>query len=94
MRSRYSAYAKGLTDYVSYSWHPWTRPDDLELDGTRRWTGLVVSATADGGPDDATGQVEFSAHFEVNGTTGVQHEVSEFARLAGRWVYVGEAVTE
>lgn len=93
MRSRYTAYAKGLIDYVLYSWHPWTRPDDLALESTRIWTGLVVRSTTDGGPTDATGQVEFEAHFVGHGSGGTQHELSEFARLGGRWVYVGEAVT-
>ncbi|MCU1417842.1 MAG: hypothetical protein JWP32_2016, partial [Schumannella sp.] len=32
MRSRFSAYALGLDAYVLSSWHPSTRPADLDLD--------------------------------------------------------------
>ena len=31
MRSRYSAYARRLEDYVFRTWHPRTRPDEVSL---------------------------------------------------------------
>ena len=42
MRSRYSAYAVGDSDYVFRTWHPRTRPDDVDPDPSLRWTGLEV----------------------------------------------------
>jgi len=39
MRSRYSAYALGLLDYLLATWHPSTAPGDLELDAVK-WLGL------------------------------------------------------
>jgi SEC-C motif-containing protein len=46
MRSRYSAYVRGLADYLRQTWHPDTRPAELSLDdapGQRtHWLGLTV----------------------------------------------------
>lgn len=84
MRSRYSAYALGLDDYVFTTWHPRTRPADVSADPTTIWTGLEIVAARDGGVDDETGEVEFVASYEG----GRMHEVSRFARRAGRWMYV------
>lgn len=88
MRSRYSAYALGLDDHLFRSWHPRTRPDDVATTPGTRWRGLEVLRVEDGGAKDATGVVEFRAHYD--GTTGPRtlHETSRFARRAGRWVYV------
>lgn len=77
MRSRYSAYALGDTDYVWRTWHPRTRPDRVEPDQSTRWTSLeIVEATGD--------TVEFTARH----TKGHLHERSRFARRAGRWFYL------
>ena len=91
MRSRYSAFAKGLRTYLLASWHPDTRPADLTIDPLQRWTGLKVVSTERGGASDDTGTVEFEATYEAAGRTGTLHEVSRFERVDGRWVYVGEA---
>lgn len=75
MRSRYSAYALGLGDYVFRTWHPRTRPDDITDTGT--WTDLEII--------EASGtEVEFKAHHPG----GVLHERSRFEQRRGRWVYV------
>ncbi|MCU1437526.1 MAG: motif domain protein, partial [Naasia sp.] len=37
MRSRYSAFALGLPDYVRSTWHPSTRPGSLDLDDDSTW---------------------------------------------------------
>lgn len=87
MRSRYSAYAKGLVQYLEYSWHPAFRPTDLELDSARTWTGLRIVECSAGGADDATGTVEFIAGYSSCGRTGAVHELSRFERHDGRWVY-------
>ncbi|QCX29064.1 zinc chelation protein SecC [Nocardioides jishulii] len=89
MRSRYSAFALGLDDWVFTTWHPRTRPDDVRSDPTTTWTGLEILDTADGGPGDETGEVEFVATWRTaEGQEGRMHERSRFARRAGRWLYV------
>jgi SEC-C motif-containing protein len=82
MRSRYSAYALGLTDYVWRTWHPRTRPPQITEHGIS-WTGLEVLDAH----DDI---VEFRARHE----SGVHHEVSRFERRANRWFYVDRMTEE
>ena len=88
MRSRYSAYARGRLDHVFRTWHPRTRPVDVEAVPGLRWTGLTVLATEAGGPDDGEGLVEFAASYDAPEGAGVLHERSRFVRRAGRWVYL------
>jgi SEC-C motif-containing protein len=87
MRSRYTAFVVGDARYLSETWHPRTRPDDLSLDAAQRWTGLEIVATEDGG-DDARGVVEFRAAWRNGSARGVLHERSRFVRQRGRWWYV------
>ena len=45
--------------------------------------------TERGGADDSTGVVEFIAHWrDDKGNLQQMHEVSEFVREKGRWVYL------
>ena len=88
MRSRYTAYAVGDVGHLVRTWHPRTRPTDLRVPSLE-WTGLTVLATDAGGEDDDAGTVEFEArHLVPGGGSEVLHEVSDFARRGGRWVYV------
>lgn len=94
MRSRYSAFALGLDDWIFATWHPRTRPEDVRSDPDTTWTGLQVLATRAGGSDDETGEVEFVARWKTaQGQDGSMHERSRFARRAGRWCYVDGDVT-
>jgi SEC-C motif-containing protein len=90
MRSRYSAYALGLADYILDTWHPSTRPTELELDPELSWYRLDVLA-ARGGPFDRVGLVEFRAYYRSDGQRSDQHEVSRFVRERGRRYYVDAA---
>lgn len=85
MRSRYSAYAVGATDHLFRTWHPRTRPEDVEPDPDLTWTALEV---LDSEQQESTGAVEFRAHWSVRGQDGVLHERSTFELRGGRWVYV------
>jgi SEC-C motif-containing protein len=89
MRSRYSAFARGLTPYLLSTWHPATRPGRLRLDAGMTWRALQIVDTVDGGPADQTGVVEFRAIARsADGERHVQHERSTFTRVDGRWLYV------
>jgi SEC-C motif-containing protein len=88
MRSRYSAFAAGLADYLLATWAPETRPADLELDPARQWRRLDILRTERGGPLDDVGVVAFRAHYRAGGERGVQEETSRFRRSGGRWFYV------
>lgn len=88
MRSRYSAFALMLPDYLLATWHPSTRPAELDLDETIVWKNLEIVRTEAGGPFDESGIVEFRARYGLLGQREYQHEVSEFVREDGRWYYL------
>ncbi|MEU4415478.1 YchJ family protein [Nocardia salmonicida] len=88
MRSRYTAYVVGDVDYLLRSWHPSTRPADLELDADQRWLFLEIVGTQRGGLFDDNGTVEFIAHYKLDGTRDAMHELSTFVRVDGAWVYL------
>ncbi|SDG74778.1 YchJ family protein [Klenkia brasiliensis] len=93
MRSRYSAFAVGDAAYLLATWHPRTRPADLELDDDTRWTGLEILAVEGGGLLAAEGVVEFRASYRRDGEAGAQQERSRFTRVEGRWVYLDGVTT-
>ena len=87
MRSRYSAYVLGLSDYLQDTWHSSTQPVDAPaFDPTLRWLGLEVRrhvTLADG-----SAVVEFVARSKVAGRAQRLHESSHFVMEDGRWFYV------
>jgi SEC-C motif-containing protein len=91
MRSRYSAFAVGDADYLLATWHPATRPESLELDPSVRWFRLDILGTTGGGLLEATGTVEFEAHYRAGSEAATQHENSRFERVAGLWTYLDAA---
>jgi SEC-C motif-containing protein len=87
MRSRYSAYALSLTEYLLATWHPTTRPASMDAtDAGLRWLGLDVRRHTAIDADRAT--VEFVARSKIGGRAQRLHEVSRFVRESGRWYYV------
>jgi len=93
MRSRYTGFATNAVHYLLATWHPSTRPDELELDDAMVWRRLDILATDAGGPWDDAGTVEFVAHYRLDdgtaiGQRGRLHETSRFVREGGRWLYV------
>ncbi len=91
MRSRYSAYVRGLADYLRQTWHPDTRPAELSLDeapGQRtHWLGLTVHEHTVTGTGNA--EVRFTARYRIGGGSAVKMtEHSRFQRIDGRWYYL------
>ncbi|QTN25647.1 SEC-C domain-containing protein [Rhizobacter sp. AJA081-3] len=87
MRSRYSAYTMGLTDYLLATWHASTRPAALEPDPTGlKWLGLDVRQHAQQDEEHAT--VSFVARSKLGGRAHRLQETSRFVRELGRWYYV------
>ena len=87
MRSRYSAYVLGLTDYLLATWHASTRPASLAPNEPGlKWLGLGVKRHL---PQDADhAWVEFVARSKLGGRAHRLHETSRFVREGGRWYYV------
>lgn len=88
MRSRYSAYVLKLELYLLATWHPTTRPADLDLasEPTTQWLGLEVKRHEQA--DETHAVVEFVARYKVNGRAHRLHEVSRFVHEGGRWLYL------
>ncbi|GGZ07141.1 YchJ family protein [Streptomyces poonensis] len=84
MRSRYSAFVKRDEAYLLRTWHPRTRPTEVDLGTGPVWTGLEVLETSGGSAFHTTGTVTFRASYRG----GALHERSRFERVDGAWVYV------
>jgi len=83
MRSRYSAYVMEREDYLLQTWHPSTRPAQLNLqqEGNVKWLGLKIIRSE-------TETVEFVARYKVAGKATRLHEISTFVYEQGRWFYL------
>ena len=87
MRSRYAAFVMDLQPYLLQTWHPSTRPADLEPNPPGlKWLGLQVRGHANQNAEHAT--VEFVARSRLQGRANRLHETSRFVREDGRWYYV------
>lgn len=90
MRSRYSAYALQLNDYLLATWHPSSAPGELDL-APLKWLGLEVRQTECAGD---VGVVEFVARYRSDGHGHRLHEISRFTREDGRWYYIDGQIVE
>lgn len=100
MRSRYTAYTRADIEYIEKTMAPEARKD-FDVTGTKqwaegsRWKGLKIIDTQEGGPENKTGMVEFTATYEKDGEGIDHHEVAQFRKnKEGKWLFVdGEAHT-
>ena len=92
MRSRYSAYALKLIDYLVDTTHK----DKLRSSYRTKlvatihdieWIGLKIVKTSNGTTDDKVGKVLFEASYIEMGDAGVMQEHSRFKKVAGKWYY-------
>ncbi len=93
MRSRYTAYAMGKIEYLQATLRAADRqgfdPDSAtEWAASAEWKGFEIVNTVHGGNDDDTGEVEFIAHYVLNGQNQVHHECASFGRENGKWVFM------
>ena len=89
MRSRYTAFVLKLDDYLLRTWHPSTRPADLDLsEDCTEWIKLEILNCQHGSPNDQRGKVEFKAHYRLGNRSAYLHEISRFRREDGKWLYL------
>ena len=94
MRSRFSAFALQLSDYLNASWHPDTRPEQLVLEQGTEWKRLEILSASN---DAEQGTVHFKAyyleqkHLEQKQSEQKQwhllEETSKFLFEDGHWFY-------
>ncbi len=98
MRSRYSAFALGMIDYLMDTTHPDHRQgltsEVLEQQShSTTWLGLKILETEAGGEQDTHGRVRFVAQFSSGDQQAELRENSRFERLNDHWYYVDGDVT-
>jgi len=96
MRSRYSAFTKGMGAYLLLSHHSSTRPTEkmseiIKWANSVNWLRLEIIKTTIGKELDKEGTVAFKAHFIQEGKADFIQENSQFVRENGYWVYLGFA---
>ncbi len=95
MRSRYTAYLQRAFDHVERTHTPEANADFDRAEAERvanevEWLGLEIHRAEE---DGDTGVVEFTVRFRHNGVERRNHEVSQFRRQAGAWLYVDGQVS-
>jgi SEC-C motif-containing protein len=92
LRSRYSAYAKKIVDYIVDTTHP----DQQEPDSRKtvekwakntEWQRLDIVACEAGEIGDDEGEIEFKAGYTEKGRRRKHHELAKFKKLEGRWYF-------
>lgn len=87
MRSRFSAYVFKLEAYLLATWHPDTRPGELDLNTSPKWARLQIVSSQH---SEQQGQVHFKAFYRSSRGMQCMEEKSEFIYdpQAGRWLYL------
>jgi SEC-C motif-containing protein len=87
MRSRYTAFALHRAPYLLATWHPSTRPTEIDFESGAKWLGLEVRRHQRHSQERA--EVEFVARLRhANGAATRLHELSQFVLEQGSWLYV------
>jgi SEC-C motif-containing protein len=85
MRSRYTAYALRVESYLQSTWHHSTRPPAPIVDNGVKWISLTLCQQHQSGN---SANVEFVAHYKINGRAHKLHEISRFVCEGNRWFYL------
>ena len=88
MRSRYTAFVRLNDEYLRLTWAKGQCPQPLILDADSKWIKLEIISSSLGQLKDETGKVEFKAWFIHDNKLVCLHEISDFIREKGRWVYL------
>lgn len=93
MRSRFTAFVKGDLDYIERTHAKEVRANfnRSAAESTAKsveWVSLEIVKALEGGREDESGTVEFAARFKKGGELQVHHELANFKREEGRWVYI------
>lgn len=88
MRSRYTAYTLAKIDYIAATMtRPLNRKQAKTWAKNSKWLGLTILNTKQGLADDSIGWVEFLAELQDKDGKQQLHELSEFHKINGVWIY-------
>ncbi|MDA9951567.1 YchJ family metal-binding protein [Oligoflexaceae bacterium] len=86
MRSRYTAFSLGEVKYLRETWHPETCPEDLGDEEPSGWVGLeIIEVAVD--DEEVEAEVEFVAKLIDGKRLETLHELSQFEKVDGKWLY-------
>ena len=89
MRSRYTAYTRADINYIADTMtKPLNRKQAKIWAKNSTWLGLTILNTKAGLANDRIGWVEFLAELEDKHGKQQLHELSEFHKINGKWIYV------
>jgi SEC-C motif-containing protein len=97
MRSRYSAYALGLIDYLRTTTLP-AQQAGLDLQAISAWSlesswlGLTVESAEEFDGQPAHARVTFTAHWRDAGGEHSHRECSAFVRAGNAWYFIDPTV--
>ncbi len=94
MRARYTAYVMRLDAYLLATWHPSTRPIELDTAVSPPPIFFRLEVKRHTQIDDASASVDFVAHYKVGGRAQRMHEISRFVFENGSWLYLSGEVSE
>lgn len=95
MRSRYSAYATVVPDYLINTSHisirkNYTKKEIQQWAKTNRWINLKIISTKNGKESDVKGEVIFIASYiDPKGKPQEHFEHSHFVKENNQWLYFG-----
>lgn len=84
MRSRFSAFALQLDEYLLSSWHPETRPEQISLEPDTQWKRLEIRRASN---DAQQGSVHFKAYYQEQNQWHLLEETSKFLFENNHWFY-------
>jgi SEC-C motif-containing protein len=93
LRARYTAFNRVDMKFIERTHAPQTR-GQIDLDGMQQWARsaewrqLEILHITDGLAGDTDGEIEFKAHYRLQGKDCVLHEISQFTFKQNQWFYV------
>jgi len=94
MRARYTAYVVKNIDFIDETQivlenETFNKEEALKWASSSEWMGLEIKKLVKGQAEDATGTVEFVAHYKdiASGTELHHHETSLFQKRDGLWKF-------
>ena len=94
MRSRYVAFVLKNENYLKQTWVESECPQNLGLDQSVKWLRLQIIDSKDSFQNDSKSQVEFKAWFIENEKLFCLHEISDFEKQNGQWLYHSGKILE
>jgi SEC-C motif-containing protein len=99
MRSRYTAYVKGVMQYLYDTTHPeyragYNHDATKEWSENSQWKGLEILSVKGGTAEDDIGDVEFKAFYVGNKVEQTHHEVGRFRKVDGAWYFTDGVMVE